>query len=511
MRPSFVVSLNITKENVMAGKVLHMNKRNEILRLKKLGISSREIAKTLNCSRNTISEYLKEDFSDQVKKSESLQEAKDTWIDKVDWNEISQELLKGIPIKVLWEEFCKKEKNFFIDYSGFWKQVKKKCSISKKSMHRIFHPGERTEIDYADGIDIFDPITGKALSTELFVGVLCYSRFIFAEFTFTQKSEDFLSSHINMFEFFGGTTDVISPDNLKTGITRANRYDPVVNPAYSKLADYYQVAVMPARVRTPKDKAIAERTIQIFQRWFYFSVRKEKFTSLSELNQRLQEALIVFNQKKHRILKRTRNELFAEEKPYLRPLPENRYEIETYVKSRLIEDCHFEFEKNFYSAPHTFCGKKLEIWATANIIEVYCEKERIAVHKRAKGEGEWVTEFSHYSPAHQAYATITPQSLIERAEKVGSATCSLIKKIFLGRYPLQNLQRAQGVLSLLKYEKAENLESACLKANEYNQSTLSYIKRILKLQRAQATPENKDIQIKREFNPFLRGDSGLPH
>ena len=303
----------------MAAEVLAMAKQDEIRRLKKAGMKDRAIARALGCSRKTIKKYLQEELSAQP----CLIEAKsrvpvataeatpESWQDLVAWDKVIHEVRSGTPLKVLWEELFEGGK-VPVEYPGFWKQFRRRFPELPQSMHRVFAPGSR--------IEILDPVTGELLSTQLFVGVLCHSRYAFAEFTFTQKSADFLASHVRMFECFGGTAQLLSPDNLKSAVTKAHRYDPVINPAYTRLATHYDVAVVPARVRTPKDKAIVERTIQIFQRWFYFRVRHRTFTSLIELNACLKDHLVLFHAKKHRIFRRNRIEMFESERSHLRAL-----------------------------------------------------------------------------------------------------------------------------------------------------------------------------------------------
>ena len=173
---------------------------------------------------------------------------------------------------------------------------------------------------------------------------------------------------------------MLSPDNLKSAVTKAHRYDPTINQSYTRLAEYYDVSVVPARVRRPQDKAIVERTIQIFQRWFYMRVRYRTFTSLVELNQCLREHLALFNRKRHRIFKRTREAMYEDERSHLKPLPEVPYRVATYHKALLSRDCHLVFDSNFYSAPHWLRGKELDIWATSLQVEIYHESERVAVH-----------------------------------------------------------------------------------------------------------------------------------
>jgi hypothetical protein len=375
-------------------------------------------------------------------------------------------------------------------------------------MHRVFAPGSRIEIDYCDGIEFYEPITGEVLKTQLFVGVLCHSRYTFAEFTLTQKSADFLSSHVRMFEFFGGVTQVISPDNLKSAVTKAHKYDPDLNPGYTRLAAYYNVGVTPARVRTPKDKAIVERTVQIFQRWFYGRVRHRTFTSLTELNISLREYLILFNSKIHRIFRRTRADMFLSEKEHLRPLPVNPYEVSTYSKATLHPDCHLVFEKNFYSAPYKLRGQVLDIWSTSKTVEIFFQFDRVAIHGRSFCKGVFYTQKEHYPPSHQAYLEATPTYIRELSMKIGPHTEQFIDCLFRGETPLRHLRRAQGILRLSKIYSTGELEKACQKAIELNQNTYAFIERILKKGGNLEKKMNNQC-IKRGKNPFLRGNELL--
>jgi hypothetical protein len=376
-------------------------------------------------------------------------------------------------------------------------------------MHRVFAPGSRTEIDYCDGIEILNPMTGEILSTQLFVGVLCHSRYVFAEFTFSQKSCDFLNSHVRMFEFFGGATQVLSPDNLKSAVTKTHRYDPLINPAYTRLAEFYGVAVVPARVRTPKDKAIVERTIQIFQRWFFYRVRHRTFTSLVELNQSLREHLVIFHQRKHRLLRRSRQEMFESEKSSLIALPLQSYEVATHHRSKPYSDCHLIFEKNFYSAPYGLRGQELDVWASPTVVEIYQNSSRVALHSRRKGEGFYVTDNKHYPPGHQAYAETTTTETREWSARIGDQTALLINSLLSGPHPLRYLRRAQGILGLSKKYGPINLERACKKANTFSNVQLHWIEGILKRGRLESDEESPR-SITRGSNPHLRG-KGLFH
>jgi hypothetical protein len=488
----------------MAAKVFAVPKQREIQRLRGLGFKKKAVARTLKCSITTVKKYW--NFSgEEIVVAPAIENP--TWVKAVNWEEIKNEANRGTPVNVLWEELSEAGK-ISVQYAGFWKQLRRRFPNLPVTMHRVFAPGSRAEIDYCDGIDLIDLVTGEVRETELFVGVLCHSRYVFAEFSLSQKSEDFLSSHVRMLESFGGVPQVISPDNLKSAVTKAHRYDPVINPAYTRLAEHYGFAVVPARVRTPKDKAIVERTVQIFQRWYFFRVRHRTFTNLLELNQSLQEHVEIFHRRQHRILGRTRLEMFQAEKPSLKALPEHRYHVATYWKANLHPDCHLSFDHNFYSAPYALRGKQLDIWATASVVEIYHLGKRVALHARSNTARRFVTDPKHYPPEHQAYYEATPSWVREQAEKIGSETARLISGILSSPYPLKYLRRAQGILRLAKVYGSENLESAATRANSLHQNTYPFIERLLKHGRlrevaAQRTPcrgENPLLRQQELFN-----------
>lgn len=483
----------------------------EVKRLWKMGLTNRQIARASHgkIHRNTVNKYVKEFEGTGSPKTAELiptSAAKD-WTTDLDWANIRSEYLRGIPLNIIYSELFEMNK-VPVQYAGFWKQAQKHVAMSEATMVRIFKPAERTEIDYADGVDILDPLTGEVRKTQFFVGVLCHSRYTFAEFTWTQGSSDFLQSHVNMFEYFGGTAQVLSPDNLKSAVTKAHRYNPVINQAYTKLASHYDVAVVPARVRTPKDKAIVERTIQIFQKWFFMVVRYKTFTSLLELNNCLREHLVIFNNKKHRIFRMTRSEMFLQEREHLKALPEDAYKVATYHRAVLSRDCHLVFDSNFYSSPHALRGKELDIWATATTVEVYFESERVAMHGRGKSNSKFITDTSHYPPAQQAYAEEDIQKIITRAEKMGPETAALIKSLLESPYPLKHFRRSQGILALAHKYGGDLLELASKEANRFNNHNVPYLERVIKARKGVQRKQENEIKDRRE-NPFLRGINNI--
>lgn len=474
----------------MARRPISVNKQSEILRLKALGLKERAIARATGSSRKTVRKYLNE--TPQAPAPEVQMHF--TWDEIIRENQVND-----VPLQLLWDELKDAGKTSW-SYSYFWKQYQKYCPSSKEvTMIRHHVSGERAEIDYCDGIDILDLATGEITRTHLFVGVLCRSRYTYAEFSFTQKSIDFLNSHVRMFSFFGGVPNQLAPDNLKSAVNKAHKYDPDINPAYQRLAHHFNLAVVPARVRTPKDKAIVERSVQIFQKWFYKKVRKQTFTSLLELNKALEEHLVEFNNKKHRILGCSRSEAFIEEKKDLNPLPENEFVARTHKKATLHHDCHLQFENNFYSAPWELREKELDVWASENVIEIFFSGKLVAQHSRSKTRAKCITNKDHYPAAHRAYLEITPQYLLEKSKSAGEDVYKLINSLFSGTHPLQHLRRAQGIIALVKKYPGDQLNYACEQALLLNRPYIRFIEAMAK------RPPYKSSEIpKREENPYLR-------
>jgi transposase len=486
----------------MSGVVLHMKIIDDVRRLAALNLTDRAIARALKIDRRSVKKYRESPNCEATPKPLTLPPE---WHRSLDWGEVIAEVRRGVPVNVVWEELREAGK-IDIQYPGFWKQLSKRMPENASSCVRVFTPGERTEIDYCDGINIIDRFTGQIIKTQLFVGVLCHSRYAFAEFTLTQSSSDFLSSHVRMFEYFGGTPQILTPDNLKSAVTKSHRYSPVLNPAYTKLAAHYDIAVAPARVARPKDKAIVERTIQIFQRWFYFRVRHQTFNSLVELNRALTEHLTIFHQKKHRIFRRSRREMFESEKAHLRPLPQDPYVVSTHKVAIPHPDCHISFDKNYYSVPHEHRGFEVDVWACENSVEIYREGVRVAFHTRAKHHGKFITDKSHYPDDKKAYIESTPTYLRGKASRMGSEISGLIHELLADPHPLKHLRRAQGILRLeQKYDRSRLSRAIAQAKSNCSSISCQTLEKLLKNESHWAHNDDRDRPVSRNDNENLRG------
>ena len=265
-------------------------------------------------------------------------------------------------------------------------------------MRLVRRPGESAEVDWAgQKAHWFDPDTGERMEAPVFVGVLSSSRYAYVEAFSAQDQESWLNAHVNMLRFFGGVPRILVPDNLKTGVTKADRYDPVINRVYRELAEHYGTAVIPARIRKPRDKANAEGTVGIVTTWILAALRDRVFFSISELNEGIAEKFERFNAKPFQKKEGSRLDAFlAEEKAALLPLPGIPYELSSWKKAIADKSYHISIEKMLYSAPYEYIGHEMEIRLTRNVVEIFFDGQRVCSHTRLRGRpGQCSTVPSH--------------------------------------------------------------------------------------------------------------------
>jgi transposase len=291
-----------------------------------------------------------------------------------DWPTLHQDLKgKGVTKQLLWEEYTQQYPNRCYSYSQFCDRYNHWRRLQKRSMRQQHKAGEKCFVDYCgQTTPIVSATTGEIRAAQIFVAVLGASNYTYAEATLTQSLPDWLSSHVRTFEFFGGTPAIIVPDNLKSGVSKACRYDPHLNPSYQQLASHYQVAVIPARPYKPKDKSKVEVGVQIVERWILARLRHHTFFSLAELNQCIRALLIELNQKPFKQLPGNRQQAFEQlDKPVLSPLPKHPYRYVDIKSVKVDIDYHVQYEDHHYSVPHQYVGEDLELHAGDTLIRLY--------------------------------------------------------------------------------------------------------------------------------------------
>ncbi len=401
-----------------------------------------------------------------------------------DWPALNSEFVthKNLTLMLLWQEYKEREPAGY-QYSQFcdlFRKWKKKLDLSMRQEHRA---GEKLFVDYCgQTIPIIDPATGEVQEAQVFVAVMGASNYTYAEATWSQSLPDWTGSHVRTFAFLGCLPRCIVPDNLLSAITKTCRYEPDVNPTYAEMAAHYGVAVIPARVRKPKDKAKAEVGVQIVQRFILTGLRKHTFFCLAEANAAIRERLALLNNRPCRKLPGTRLSHFTEfDRPAMLPLPEAHYQYAQWKKVRLNIDYHFELEGRFYSAPHRLAREQLDVRYTKTTVECFYKGKRVASHPKATVPGGHTTIPEHMPRSHREYAEWTPQRLVSWAAGIGKATAQVVELILARKaYPEHGFRSCMGVISLGKRFSPERLEAACERALYIKGVSYRSIKSILK-------------------------------
>ncbi len=381
---------------------------------------------------------------------------------------------KGVTLTLLWQEY-KAEHPDGLQYSAFCERFAVFRQSQDVVMRQVYRPGEKLFIDYAGPtVPITDQMTGEIRPASIFVAVLGYSNYdqrkslwdTFACATNGQTTADWLGAQRAALEFFGGVPQIIVPDNPKAIITRACRYEPDLNPAYQDFARHYATAIVPARVRRPRDKAKVEGGVLIVERWILAVLRHETFFSLLELNLAIAELVTALNGRAFKKLPGNRRTRFVtDERAHLQPLPATPYEFATWKKARVHLDYHLEIDKRYYSAPFTLIGKSVEARLSERSIEVFYRGKLVAHHVKSAHPGSFTTDDGHRPPKHRQVIELNHERLRERAHAIGPATAEIIDRQWRAKqHPEQTLRRSMGILRLARDFDAAQLEAACLRA-----------------------------------------------
>lgn len=399
-----------------------------------------------------------------------------------DWAWVHRELRKGksVTLRVVWEEYQQEHPNGY-SYSWFCEGYANFRDQVHPVMRQVHKLGEKCFVDYAGPtFQVIDRHTGEVREAALFVGVLGGSNYTYAEATWSQELPNWLGSHVRMFEYFGGCPELLIPDNLKSGVTKADYYEPDINPAYHDLAIHYGIAVLPARKRKPKDKAKAENGVLLAERWIMAKLRNRTFYDLDNLNEAIGVLLAVLNSKRFQKLEGSRSSLFQEhEKSRLRALPAERYHFAQWRKARVNIDYHVDLERHYYSVPHQLIHEQVEARLTGTTVEVFHKGLRVASHRRSYIKGGATTLAEHMPPRHAKMLEWTPERLLHWAEKTGPATRELVDRIMQSKaHPQQGFRACLGVMRLAK-KYPERMEAASRRALVHGAFRYQSLKSIL--------------------------------
>jgi len=388
----------------------------------------------------------------------------------------------GVTLELLHLEYLERHPTGY-RYTRFCDLYRRWLARHRLSMRQEHRAGEKVFVDYAgQHPHLVDPTTGEVIEVELFVGVLGASNYTYAEATRTQQLPDWLGSHQRLLTFFGGVPGAIVPDQLKTGVTVACRYEPGLQRTYEEFAQHNGTVILPARPGKPKDKAKIEVGVQVAERWILARLRHEMFFSLPALNARITELLTDLNARRMRRYEASRQELFAcLDRPALRPLPATPFVYGEWKVAKVGIDYHVEVDHHYYSVPHALVQTAVDVRLTALTVEIFQRGQRVAAHLRSAARGRHTTVTAHMPLAHQRHRDWSPARLIAWAATVGPQTAAFVEALLTDRpHPEQGYRSCLGILRLAKRDGAVRLEVACARALAAGARSYRHVDAILK-------------------------------
>ena len=484
----------------MTAKKIDMMDVRQLIQLKIRGESNRSCSSSLAIHRNTVNYYVRQlkatgtIYADLL----SLSDAQLSELfpcrsasDSDRYEELAscfsyfkqQLLLPGGTREALWKEYLYKhpEGYGYTQFNEHYNNWLGKTKASGKFNHKA---GDKLLVDYTGKkLHVIDKATGEVHQVEVFVGMLPCSGYTFIEASRSQRREDFIGSINNCFQFLGGSTKAIVPDNLKSAVSKASRYEPILNKTLKDLALHYGCVINPTRSYSPQDKAMVEGAVRLVYQRIFFPMRNMTFFSLDELNGQLEKELVTYNEFLMVTYQASRRKLFIElEEQYLQPLPPDIYQIKHY-KSAKVQKMGYIYlsdTKNYYSVPYRYIGKQVELQYNQQTIEIYCQSDRIASHKRVFRPGQYVTIKEHMSSSHQFYNDWSPEYFATMAKSIGPKTGQYIA-LLIGQqdYPETGYKQALGILSLKKAFEKHRIEKACAIALTHDKCSYRTIRRIL--------------------------------
>jgi transposase len=510
----------------MAGKTIIMSKLKQILLLRANNTSLQSIAEATGLARNTVKKYLRlveakglkvddllnmDDMGAEavIKDPEPLDKARYESLSLL-FEKIEKELKRtGVNRWVLWGEYRLLYPDGY-GYSQFCDHYRNWKQTQLGTLHQEYLPGEKLFIDFSgEKLSLVDPQTGETTAVEVYVCILGYSQMTYVEAVESQRKEDFIKATENAFYYFGGVPRVLIPDNLKSAVTKADKYEAEINAAFLDFANHYGTTVMPARSRKPKDKAHVEKAVSIVYTRVFAPLRNQVFHTLSSLNEAIRERLIIHHQTPFQLRPESRAELFEQqEKQVLLPLAAERYEIRCFKEATVMKNGHVQLaDKRFYSVPYRFIGQKVKVIYSNTHVNIFCKQERIAYHRRVKGFG-YSTTPDHLSSTNKFVSEWNPNKFTDWAGSISPIVRQYIIHILENAsYPEQAYRSCVGILSYEKKVGRERLIKAVERAIFFGAYNYSTIKRILENGYDKiAFGEDAGSQLKLPLHENIRGD-----
>lgn len=483
----------------MPNERISMSKLKQLIGLQSSNLTVRELAGALSLSIGGVSKYLQAVRAAGIEAAhvESLSEAeleqrvfgparavKPGVLVAPDCASIHSELKRHrhVTLQLLWEEYAQAQGAAAYRRSAFCQFYRRWEKRLKRSMRQRHFAGEKLFVDYAGRtVPIYGRSGEESFRAQLFVSALAASGCAYAEATRTQSLPDWLASHVRALEHYGAAPTILVPDNLRVGVTRADRYEPDLQRSYEELAAHYGAVVIPARPYRPKDKSRVELTVLLVCRWILARLRHQRFFSLEELNAAIRPLLAELNERPFQRLPGSRRSVFESlDRPAMRALPATPYVYAEWRERTVAFDYHVEIDRHYYSVPHALVGHS--VWArfSAAVVEVFFRAERVASHVRSYRRGAHTTCPEHMPKSHRAHAEWTPKRLIQWGESIGANTGAVVEHLLRSKpHPEQGYRACLGLLALAREYGDARLEAASAMAVKLSSPTRKSVKSIL--------------------------------
>jgi transposase len=510
----------------MANKPITMLRLRQILRYFTQGTSKKQISEITGVARNTVKRYigrfitLKITYEDIMaltdRELECLFIEPHPSLPDVRFERLQQLLpdiekkmsRKGMTLIKLWQHYFATHQPAY-QYTQFKRYYKFYCKRVKPDMHIEHKAADKLYIDFAgEKLSIVEADSGEIREVEVFAAILGCSQLTYVEAVVSQRKEDLIRVCENALHFYGGVPAAIVPDNLRSAVTRSNKYEPVINESFAAFAEHYGTVVLPARAYRPKDKSLVEGVVKIMYNRIYSVIRPQIHHSLASLNKAIWEALEAHNNGPFKGRNYSRRDMFDElEKQVLRPLPAYRYECKQQLLCTVMKNGHvcLSPDKHYYSVPYRYIGKKIKILYTSTEIEVFYKYERIATHSRQYRKYHYTTLPEHLASAHRYQSEWTPEKFIEEASAIHEQVASYIAEIIERKqHPEQAYKSCSGILHLNRKVGSERLANACRRAHSFGVYNYPIIVQILEKKLDRLAEDEKE-EIPMPQHPNIRG------
>lgn len=489
----------------MANRTISMDVVKQIQKLNELGYSKKSIARELGMSRNTVKGYLNKS---DVSSISTQSHRKATLLEFFPYCE--KELKrKGVTRQILWGEYRAKHLNGY-SYTQFCEHLSQYLKNTGATLHIEQLPGDKMYVDFTGSkLQVVDRDTGEIKQVEVFVSVLGFSGLTFVRGCYSQQKEDFLYCIVHALEYYNGVPRVLVPDNLKSAVDKANRYEADINRDLLDLGNHYGMAVLPSRSRKPRDKAWVERMVQIVYTRIFAPLRNHLFFSLEDLNEAILDLTDQHNKQPFQQRQESRRELFEQkEAGSLQALPVQRYELKEYLQVKVMKNSHIQLHKDrhYYSVPYQYIGQKVKVVYTATYVSVYLAGNRIAYHLRNTKAHKYTTLKEHLPSTHQFVSDWSPDKFINWAAQIHGDVKSYICRVLENKYyPEQTYRSCVGILSFAKKAGKDRLIAACQRAASFNVYNYKVIEQIINNKLDRIKPSEKGTTMPTHDN--IRGSN----